>query len=206
MHSRYLLVVVAMLATAGTAEAQLFGPRPIGRNSRDVSVADPARAGTVTANRRFVRGARAANDFVGADKTEAAVFVGNTVVTNDGAVTSSVTGLREQTPMRVNRPLRASQTGLHLPKLNVAFSIPLRLPTPDSQAEPGADSGSPQPVSTALRAFVKQRGIQISFFPTERDAVLAGIVPTEHDRQIAGILASFEPGLETVTNDLQVGR
>lgn len=205
MCSRYLLVV-ALLATAATADAQLFGPRQIGRNARGEGVANPATAGTVSGDRRFVRGARAANNFVGADKTEAAAFVGNTTATNDGAVTSSVTGLREQPPIRVNRPLRASQTGLHLPKLSVAFLIPPRVPVPNSQAEPEADDGSLEPVSTALRTFVQQRGIQISYFPTERDAVLTGSVLTEHDRQIAGILASFEPGLETVTNNLQVGR
>lgn len=205
MRFRFLLIVALLVMTA-TAEAQLFGPRQIGRNSRGASVADPSTAGTVSADRRFVRGARAADDFVGADKTEAAAFVGNTTATNDGAVTSSVTGLREQPPVRVNRPLRAPRTGLHLPKLRVAFSIPPRSSAASSPAQPGADGGSPQHFSTALQEFVQQQGIQISYIPTERAAVLTGIVPTEHDRQIAELLANFEPGLESVTNNLQVAQ
>ena len=161
---------------------------------------DTSTAGTVTEDRRFVRGMRSSDNFVGADRTEASVFVGSTQATNDGEVTTAVETLREQPTVRVNRDATAARRGMYRPRLRIAFA-----PQPPLRGD-----GSPKPqrsfetLSIPLRELSNERGVQISHVPMERAATLSGTVPTEHDRQIAELLVMFEPGVETVKNDLQV--
>ena len=152
-------------------------------------------AGSIGGQRRFVRGQRALNDFVGADRGDAADFVGNIQSTNDGEVTDSVTGLREQPTVRVNRARVRKTTGLYAARLSPDFATQL----------PGAGAAAQKPVfSVALSMLSEQRGFQVSLSPTQRSAVLTGTVQTNHDRQIAELLVMFEPGLESVKNDLLV--
>lgn len=222
MRMRSLVITCLLLFSTVSVEAQLFGPRDVGRNTRGASRTAPNAAGTVTQDRRFVRGSRTASDFVGTDKEAAAAFVGNTQAINDGNVTSAVTGLREQPTMRVNRPLTIPRTGLYAPRVKIDFEVPPRVdsgPTvPDTTTQDPAPSNSnaanpprvaaaelPQ-MSLALRQLVRRHGLQISPAPTERSVILSGTVPTEHDRRIAELLANFEPGLENVKNDLQVAQ
>lgn len=215
MYIRSLLVTYLVLCCAGSVEAQLFGPRSVGRNSRGSDVTVLSNAGTVTENRRFVRGSRAVGDFVGSDKGEAAAFVGNTQAVNDGTVTSSVTGLREQATMRVNRPLTIRRTGLYAPRMTIGFEVPIEIRRRSAVSNSVASNSTASstndvatvetfPVSLALQQVILRHGLQISPSPKERGVVLTGNVPTEHDRRIAELLASFEPGLESVKNDLRI--
>jgi len=191
----WLILIIWSMVPADRASAQLFGPRNIGRNSRGQQLTTMGSAGSVGENRRFVRGQRAAGDFVGTDRDDASAFVGNTQATNDGAVTDSVTGLREQATVRVNRARVRKTTGLYAPRLTPTFATQL----------PGHGEFTKSPaVSVALNALSEQRGFQISLSPMQRSVVLTGIVPTKHDRRIAELLVMFEPGLESVKNDLQV--
>ncbi|MCP4505179.1 MAG: hypothetical protein GY826_02145 [Fuerstiella sp.] len=193
--SVWLVLIIWSMVSANHASAQLFGPRNIGRNSRGQQLTSRGAAGVVGENRRFVRGQRAASNFVGADRDEAAAFVGNTLATNDGEVTDSVTGLREQPTVRVNRARVRKPTGLYSARLSPAFTTRL----------PGTGDSVEKPVfSVALNILSEQQGFQVSLSPTERSALLTGTVRTEHDRQIAEILVMLEPGLENVKNDLQV--
>ncbi len=220
MRIRSLAITCLLLFSTASVEAQLFGPRNVGRNTRGARRTAPNAAGTVTEDRRFVRGSRTASDFVGTDKEAAAAFVGNTQAVNDGNVTSAVTGLREQPTMRVNRPLTVRRTGIYAPRVKIDFEVPTKVrsgptaadPTTAGSAFPNSNTASranvagadlPQ-MSLALRQFVRRHSLQISPAPTERSVILSGTVPTEHDRRIAELLASFEPGLENVKNDLQV--
>lgn len=198
---RFLLLLIPLTLIA-PVQAQLFGSRDIGRNARGRNLSRPDSVGTVTEDRRFVRGSRAASDFVGSSRTDAAAFVGNTQSTNDGVVPSSVTGLREQPTRRVNRPASAAVRGMYRPRMSIGFDIPApqQLPT----AARGLQSSDQPPVAKALATLARQHNLQISLSATERSATLTGTVPTEHDRQIAELLLKFEPGLENVTNDLRV--
>lgn len=211
MCIRTVIFTCLVLFSADLVEAQLFGPRSIGKNSRSRNLTAPDAVGTVTEDRRFVRGSRAADDFVGADKGEAAAFVGNSQAINDGTVTSSVTGLREQPTMRVNRPLTTRRTGIYAPRVTTDFVVPADVrPRPDVSASniPNEnDFGVAEMplVSIALLQIIRRHQLQVSPSATGRAVVLTGTVPTEHDRRIAELLASFEPGLESVTTDLQVG-
>ncbi len=194
-NSVWLILIIWSIVPADRVSAQLFGPRNIGRNARGQQLTSMGAAGSVRENRRFVRGQRAIDDFVGTDRDDASAFVGNTQTTNDGAVTDSVTGLREQATVRVNRVRVRKTTGLYAPRLSSTFAtgLPGRGELPKNPA-----------VSVALNTLSEQRGFQISLSPTQRSVVLSGTVPTEHDRKIAELLVMFEPGLESVKNDLQV--
>ncbi len=195
LSSVWLVLIIWSIVPADRASAQLFGPRSIGRNARGDQLTSMESAGTVGGSRRFVRGQRAANDFVGSDRDEAAAFIGNIQATNDGEVTDSVTGLREQPTVRVNRARVRKTTGLYAARLSPDFVTQL----------PGAGAAAQKPVfSVALGMLSEQQGFQISLSPTQRSATLTGTVQTNHDRQIAEILVMFEPGLESVKNDLQV--
>ena len=191
----WLILIIWSMVPADRAEAQLFGPRDIGRNARGQQLTGMESAGSVGANRRFVRGQRAVNDFVGSDRDDAAAFVGNIQSTNDGVVTDSVAGLREQATVRVNRARVRKTTGLYAARLSPTIAMHL----------PGHGNFTERPaISVALSSLSEQRGFQISLSPTQRSVVLTGTVPTKHDRKIAELLVMFEPGLESVKNDLQV--
>jgi len=200
-YRRFSLTLLLFSVAAASAEpvsAQLFGPRNIGRNSRGQQLNAFDAAGTVSGNRRFVRGARAVGNFVGTDRGEAAGFVGSTMATNDGQVSASVTGLREQSTVRVNRPRSRNSSGVYPERLSVAFEVKRQAATNDV-----ASVATPE-TSAALDSISNPNGIRVSRIPTERIAVLTGSVATEHDRRIAELLVMFEPGVENVTNDLQL--
>ena len=197
-----LLTLFLLLALPHSCDAQLFGPRNVGRNARGNQLTDTATAGTVTEDRRFVRGTRSADNFVGADRQEATAFVGSSQTTNDGEVTTAVEGLREQPTVRVNRTATEPRRGMYRPRLRIGFS-----PQPLVQGGTGQKDLHPfNRISQPLRELSAERRFQISYVPTERVATLAGTVATEHDRRIAELLVSFEPGVETVKNDLQVAK
>ncbi len=195
-HLSILFLLIVIIASGKSATAQLFGPRNVGRNTHGQQPNAFDAAGTVSGDRRFVRGARAAGDFVGTDRGEAAGFVGNTLARNDGQVPASVTGLREQPTVRVNRPRGRTTSGLYPERLSVAFRV--------RDAEAAAVTPETSAALERIRAAGSATEIRITRNPTERSAVLTGSVPTEHDRRIAELLVMFEPGLETVTNDLQL--
>lgn len=199
---RHCLLFVLFLTTVVPVQAQLFGSRDIGRNSRSRNLTRPDSVGTVTEDRRFVRGSRAASDFVGSSRTDAASFVGSTQSVNDGVVPSSVTGLREQPTRRVNRAANAAVRGMYRPRMTIGFDVPGQ-PSPTGTAD-GTQPPDPLPIAPAIAQMARQYDLQISLSAMERSATLTGTVPTEHDRQIAELLLKFEPGLENVTNDLQV--
>jgi hypothetical protein len=201
---RYWLLILILSTFVVPVQAQLFGSRDIGRNARGRNLKRPDSVGTVTEDRRFVRGSRAASDFVGSSLTDAAAFVGSTQARNDGVVPSSVTGLREQPTRRVNRPASAAVRGMYRPRMSIAFDVPRPLPV--TATDNGLLLTDQPPVAPALAAMARQHNLQINLSATERTATVTGIVPTEHDRQIAEILLSFEPGLENVTNEILLER
>lgn len=196
----HILAIVTVFASCRSTSAQLFGPRSLGRNARGDQMVDTATAGTVTEDRRFVRGSRSSDNFVGSDRTEASVFVGNTQATNDGDITTAVETLREQRTIQVNRNATASRRGMYRPRLRINFALQ---PPEENRAE-GQRLNSFATLSESTQELSAERGFRVNHAPTERAAILSGTVPTEHDRQIAELLVMFEPGVETVKNDLQV--
>ena len=194
--SQFILVTLAVLNCADVANAQLFGPRNVGRNSRQRppsllrAMSTGAEGGLPDVRER------PAGDFVGSDRRDA-TFVGSAQATTDGSVTLSVEGLREQIPPGINRPRVRRSSGIYPERLSVAFTYPAEGFGTISR---DADGNVPD----HLGRLAERRGFEVERRPHDRSTVVTGTVPTEHDRQIAALLASFEPGVESVTNEIQV--
>jgi hypothetical protein len=189
--------VICLTVTVNTCSAQgLFGQRQLGggvsrRNSPAASSATP---GSVTEGRRFSREARTVRDFVGGATAEsgAPAFVGgNTAVT---AAISSITGLREEVRVPLNRPRIIRPTGLYAERLSVSGDIlePVNLPS-DAVL-----------ISPSLESLIQSRSVTIEVSREDRSATLRGAVPSEHDRQTTELLVMLEPGIQTVVNELTV--
>lgn len=197
-----VLTLLLLVVLSRSADAQLFGPRSVGRNARGNQLTDSSTAGTITEDRRFIRGSRSADNFVGADRQEATAFVGSAQTINDGEVTTAVEGLSELPTARVNRSATEPRRGMYRPRLRIGFSL-------QRQVQEGTRQRALRSfitISQPLQELSAERGFRISHAPTERVATLTGTVATEHDRQIAELLARFEPGVETVKNDLQLAK
>ena len=218
------LAVLAVFSGVPEVQAQLFGKRTLGGSiSRRPGASRPTmdQAGTVTSDRRFVRGQRNRTDFVGTDRGDSTTFVGAAQGQTQGTVTStsSTTGLREQPRRMVNLP-RGPQptTGMYLPRLSL--SLPTVAPVSAATTAQklgqqyrelrsrGRDSRSgnpqqPQPVKPSRHAVTRLRAtIEVSL--EGRAATLRGVAASEHDRWLAGLLATFEPGIDSVNNQIQV--
>ena len=188
-----VMVTLGLQLISAQASAQIFGPRNIGRNTNGATTLSAA--GQVEPNRRFVRGQRSAANFVGSDRNEAQAFVGSVQTVNDGNVTSTVAGLREQPTARVNRRRVRRTGGLYAERLAPSFSVP------------APDPATPDPItsfSPALMEISQQERIELSRSADGKMVTLKGTVSNDHERRIAELLVMFEPSAKSVKNDLQV--
>lgn len=187
-----ILVMSAVLICSSTASAQLFGDRDISRNRKKKSLDDAA---AVTGTEEFVRGNRAADDFVGANATGPTTFVGTSQAPPPTAVSSSVAGLTEEAAPQVNVPRTRQTAGIYPERLSIAF-------------EPRADGGYRVPPKTGLSKSLSQiaedRGVSMILSPSDSTVRLRGTVSSPQQKRIAELLALFEPGIETVENELRV--
>lgn len=204
---RPLLLLIVVLGLTGDAVAQQGrrGPRTpafggsrqslFSRRGASGSINDSARSATT--EQRFSRGARDVRNFVGADRQDVTGFVGAEQGRTTGNVTSSVTGLREQPPIRVNQPRPAQRSvGRYAPRLIPDETLQARTPT----ARPNALA----PPQRLGQFFAAQSMTGIAVSGTRRSVTLTGTVPTTRDRRIAALIASFEPGVAVVQNRLRV--
>lgn len=185
----FLTLALLNLISCGPCEAQLFGERTLGGSlSRRPS---GGAAGTLSGDRRFLRGARAADDFVGA-----AADTGELVGVNAVAapVTSSVAGLREETRPVLNRPRVVRPGGIYPERLTL---------DPGLRRATGPARQSPQ-LSAAAVSFMESRGLSVEVSREGHAATLRGEVPSAHDRQLTELLVKLEPGIRSVVNELTV--
>lgn len=204
-----LAVAFAFLLSVGSdaARAQLFGERTLGKSlsakdrTAGKSFLDQAveGAGQLDENARYVRGNRTAEDFVGADKTEVAGFVGMSQVETDAPTRSAVDNLRVRTGQNANRtiapPMGASL--LNSPRLQLA------LDAQDASVATASEVSSQmaQRLTTALRSRGPNH-IEVSL--EDCTAIVRGVVASERERTLAAILLQFEPGVDRVLNELVV--
>ncbi len=175
-----------------TATAQMFGPRSLGRTIRPQPA--PGLTGNVgmLRNQRFIRGNRQRTDFVGSDRAETRAFVGMQQSGVASSVRSAVTGGLgdNDTSRQVNQPIRrASAQRPYDPRLEIGFDYLAQPPT-DVAAE----------VTRQLSSLTA--GVSVSM--EGRTAILRGVVASAEERQMAEYLASFEPGVSNVRNELAV--
>ena len=221
-----ILSVVTVMTGTVDCYGQLFGERSLGRSlNRRTRPSPPSmeEAGTITSDRRFLRGQRDRTDFVGGSDTDS--FVGAAQGRTEGTVTSSTVGLREEARRVVNVP-RGPQpaTGKYLARLVPAFEVgdrpglparqePLqnrfREPAHSQTARSGNQTDRRIPDrktadATGGRRHQRRLRASIEVSVEGRVATLSGVAASEHDRQLAELLAGFEPGIDSVNNQIQV--
>ena len=195
-----LLLFLLMLSTSQSAYGQMFGERQLGRpisrrTSPSATTAATDEIGSVR-NQRFIRGNRSVRNFVGSDRREAVDFVGmEQAGAAAQAVRSAVAGSQPAVDRSasVNQPAAATTaTGantMYAPRLVVGFS----------HATP-ATRELESDISRRLRIMDGEVEVLVA----GRTAILRGTVASAEDRDLAQILASFEPGISTVRNELKV--
>ena len=175
--------LLMVISWENEAKAQLFGNRGIsGRNNiaRPRGVAAPVR--------------RNRSGFVGGDRRNAGNFVGGN--SNRRSVRSSTAGLRRRNRSsgNVNQPIaRPSKGQMYLPRLSLE-TIP-----------GGGQLTAKEAVTTALTKRFRQLGHEgITVSMEKRKALLTGVVESAKAKRLATLLASFEPGVSEIQNDLAI--
>jgi len=199
------LTFVAWALAVADVQAQMFGSR-----SGSVLAQDPLKTnqggstsatggvGTLNFNERFIRGNRRAGNFVGGDSRDRRGFVGSQ---QGGQTTRSrpvITVPRSTAPdaNRTASAARRARSGMYEPRLSIAFDV--TRPTEEATAEDLAHllSASPGFQSSNRFEVSVEGGI----------ATLRGEVASERDRTLAERLVLFEPGIDSVQNELKVTR
>ena len=203
------ILVASLVAGVPPAQGQLFGKRMFGQTlSRRVgpgNLGSPAgdTAGTLTGAERFVRGNRRAGEFVGINSRAGQDFVGRDPSAEGGRSGNVSTSRgRQRTPgagrrsgSRLNPRLRPVKPGfMYHPRLDVAFQVD---PPPTAWRADQLKSRLEQ----SLQGFVDQ---PFEVTVEGRTATLRGVVDSQDSRELAEILATFEPGISQVENQLTV--
>lgn len=218
-------VCVAILSIAGETPAQgLFGglsrpmqaiqpPRSLSGLSGSVAAPRDSRAGglgtlmeetaesvgQMTDDKRFLRGNRAAGDFVGTDSGDKAGFIGSAAADNSGPIRSATTGslVRTTTGPAINRTrVKAPAPYMYEARLRIGFDVnPQSLPTYTTKV---------------VQRLMRVRAIDpASSFEVKLEgstAILSGTVGSAREKSLAGLLLTFEPGISNVKNELVVRR
>lgn len=226
-RSRARLLLLAAfglaLASSPTAQAQMFGPRTlgaetIGRNVRPGAATNEASGflgnpnldpgavmttGLMNPGARFIRGNRNADDFVGRDFGETQAFIGRGGALTVAALRSAINELRPEADGDTNRQQAnssaARKNSVYPPRLQLSeqLRMPARGPALNSPAKAEFVQRLEQRLgnSGSLPLTVRMDG---------RTAILQGEVASSYERNLAAALASLEPGIDAVQNDLVV--
>ncbi len=177
----------------------MFGQRSLGGSPRrrTSSLSANRLPGLSTSGKRFVRGNRRGG-FVGSDRNDRRQFVGRNDTGSTRQVRSAVTGVRtNQNSASANPALQRPTAGkMYLPKLEIS---------PELQIVGESVEAREFDISIALSARLSQATdspIEVSV--ANRIATIRGVVVSAKDRRRAEILASFEPGVSSVVNVLQL--
>lgn len=223
--STYLLATMFCLVSASAAWSQsamsgssssgLFGSRSLGQGTSSRSGSSfggsgasggttgtpgnavqqaQADAGQVTGSERFIRDNRAAGAFVGADTADTSQFNAQTQGSAIASGLEQFARSAEQRDFQNQNGNSSSRTPLR-PRLVLGFA-------------------STRDVSHDIRIRLSQRLAKLPQLEildnvdvaiVGRTAVLRGQVATDYDRQMIAQIASLEPGVAAVQNDLVVG-
>jgi hypothetical protein len=147
---------------------------------------------------RFIRGNRAATDFVGADSGEASRFVGmlqsGVGEQLQSAVDDNLAIEADTDVNRVTEPVIPPRLQLNAPRLELGF-VARRQPAEWKQIT------AVQRLQTSLPAL-DPSSFEVSV--VDGVATLRGTVVSERDRKMAALLLGFEPGIARVQNELTV--
>ena len=183
---------------AAQAQAQFSGSRAGGSVlAQDPLGKETNAAGTLNFNERFIRGNRRPGAFIGGDSRSRRGFIGTQQGGQAGRSRPAISGTRLSTAPDANRTgTRAGQSRSdpYAPRLSVAFDVT----RPSDQA--------------VAQGLTRQLLASPEFHSTDRIGVsvegaiatLRGEVASERDRSLAESLVLFEPGIDSVRNELKV--
>lgn len=195
------LVVIGCLLGSATTEAQqqrTFG-RPLQRQAgpqrlQDVA-AEAETAGDISGSERFLRNRRQPGAFVGGDQANTR-FVGSGAVIETGRVRSAVESLPPAPDLsnQLNRPLApAGASQPYAPRLVVST-----VTSEESMIQV-------QQARVELMQVLGRIGAEsLEVTVADRVAYLTGQVTTKHQRQLAILLASMQPGVSRVVDNISV--
>jgi hypothetical protein len=109
----------------------------------------------------------------------------------------------------------AAADAMYPPRLAVAFVSPKRTVSPVSmqnrfdvlrgaRQSPAPRSGAPIENPVPVRKPVIRLRASIEVSVAGRVATLRGVAASEHDRRLAELLAGFEPGIDSVNNQIRI--
>jgi hypothetical protein len=154
--------------------------------------------GTLEGNERFLRENRRPGDFVGTDTRDRREFVGAVSGETSGPIRSAITGpLVRSTPVTAsaNRlPYTGSNTRMYEPRLRVGFT----------GQNPAANQLSAVLTHQLQASHELHATSPIEVSVEAGTATLRGAVASEHEKHLAALIASFEPGISRVDNQLRV--
>ena len=200
IYLRLLGLMLVWWCLATDATAQLFGARQlrnplIRQNSAGSGTTD---TGTLQGNERFLRGNRSATDFVGTANRDEVGFVGQVNSLNlDPSQIPTAIGLlrRANRAPQINRPVQRHRPNtLQEPLLELAFEPP-----------PGWQQQLAAAAEERLGRLLAERfESQIAVSVEGRTATLRGEVDDAAAARLAETLATLEPGVSEVRNEIRL--
>ena len=203
MH-RLSITIAALLFTgsllAGEANAQLFGERNLGSSLRGRSTTRSAgrNPGLDPSGRRFDRRSRRGG-FVGTDRSDRRSFVGRNDAGPTPRVQSAVSGIRTAGGSSAANSVGQQQAigQMYPPRLELASDL-----RASRDLRRVIDADTAIELANQLTELMDGSAIEVSV--VDRIATIRGVVVSAKDRRRAEILASFEPGVSVVVNDLRL--
>jgi len=148
--------------------------------------------------KRYLRGNRARQDFVGSNRTDLTGFVGSEQALGVGRVPTAAESLRLETTRsaKINQPLpKQPAKGMYYPRLEIAFDIA------PSQGELLSVGDASMDILERV-AQISGRSANVTMSGTT--AILRGTVNSVRTSELLSQLLSFEPGIDGVKNELVV--
>ena len=148
--------------------------------------------------KRYLRGNRARQDFVGSNRTDLTGFVGSEQALGVGRVPTAAESLRLETTRsaKINQPLpKQPAKGMYYPRLEIAFDIA------PSQGELRSVGDASMDILERV-AQISGRSANVTMSGTT--AILRGTVNSVRTSELLSQLLSFEPGIDGVKNELVV--
>ena len=198
----FALTILLGVIHASDASAQLFGtPRQIGnplqrQASPGSATQSQEQIGSLQGNERFMRDNRTERDFVGSSRLEGDGFVGSVQAIGTGRVATAAETLQPppDAAARLNRPLPPLAVGtMYYPRLMLDLGV---APPPDQEVIQVTTSRLEKLLPTGIE------GVRLDV--ADRRATLSGTVADEAMKRRIEILISFEPGIDSVDNQLRI--
>jgi hypothetical protein len=186
-----------------SAQAQLFGPRQLGRplqSRRGDSAPQPDAegAGALQGDERFLRENRPRNAFVGTDRSSLEGFVGSGQAIGVGRVVAATESLEPPADPsdRINQPIPPQPANqMYYPRLEIDFAVTR------GTTSAAIVGGEDQELTERLRRIA---GGEVVARTTAGRTILQGTVASSAMARKLAIIASFEPHVSEIENLLTV--